>query len=51
MNTTHSTHSPFLATLVRNFFARLRQSPTVYPIRYYKKGRNFRRHYQSPLVK
>lgn len=51
MNKNHATHSPLLASVVRSFFARLRQSPTIYPIRYYKKGKSFRRHWQGPLVK
>ena len=51
MNKTHSTHSPLLAAIIRNFFARLRQSPTVYPIRYYKKGKSFRRQWHSSMVK
>ncbi|MGE5108008.1 MAG: hypothetical protein ACM3H8_10715 [Sphingobacteriales bacterium] len=51
MNKTHTAHSPMLASVIRNFFARLRQSPTIYPIRFYKKGKSFRRHWQGPLVK
>ncbi|MBI2729921.1 MAG: hypothetical protein HYX40_04075 [Sphingobacteriales bacterium] len=51
MNKFNSSHSPLLASIISNFFARLRQSPTIYPIRFYKKGKSFRRHWQGPLVK
>jgi hypothetical protein len=37
--------------IARNFMAKLRQNPDVYPIRYYKKGKQFRRKWQGPLVK
>lgn len=37
--------------LVRNFIGKLRQHPDIYPIRFYKKNRRFRRHWQGPLVK
>jgi hypothetical protein len=37
--------------VVRNLFGKLRQNPDVYPIRYYKKGKQFRRRWQSPAVK
>ncbi len=36
---------------VKNFFSKLRQNPDIYPIRYYKKSRRFRRHWQGPMVK
>jgi hypothetical protein len=36
---------------IKNFFDRLRQNPEVYPIKYYKKGKRFRRHWQAPLIK
>lgn len=36
---------------IKNFFSRLRQNPEVYPIRYYKKSKRFRRNWQAPLVK
>ena len=39
------------AQLVKNFIGKLRQNPDVYPIRYYKKGKQFRRKWQGPLVK
>ena len=32
-------------------FSKLRQNPDIYPIRYYKKNRRFRRHWHGPLVK
>jgi hypothetical protein len=37
--------------LFKNVMGKLRQHPDVYPIKYYKKGKQFRRHWQSPLVK
>jgi hypothetical protein len=40
-----------LLQVVRSFIGKLRQSPDVYPIRYYKKGKQFRRKWQAPLVK
>jgi hypothetical protein len=40
-----------LAGIVRNFIHKLRQSPDIYPIRYYKKNRRFRRHWQITAVK
>jgi len=40
-----------LLQVVRNFFDKIRQNPDVYPIRYYKKGKQFRRKWQGPLVK
>lgn len=40
-----------LLQVVRNFIGKLRQNPDVYPIRYYKKGKQFRRKWQAPLVK
>ncbi|MGC4101027.1 hypothetical protein [Ferruginibacter sp.] len=35
----------------KNIIGKLRQNPDVYPIRYYKKGKQFRRKWQTPLVK
>ena len=40
-----------LVQFVSNFIGKLRQNPDVYPIRYYKKGKQFRRKWQGPLVK
>lgn len=40
-----------LVQVVRNIIGRLRQNPDVYTIRYYKKGKQFRRKWQGPLVK
>ena len=37
--------------VVKNFISKLRQSPDIYPIRYYKKSRRFRRNWQGPIVK
>jgi len=36
---------------IKNFLGKLRQNPDVYPIKYYKKSKRFRRHWQGPLVK
>lgn len=44
-------HSNPLLQVVRSFIGKLRQSPDVYPIKYYKKGKQFRRKWQAPLVK
>ncbi|MGG9963901.1 hypothetical protein [Ferruginibacter sp. SUN106] len=46
----HLMTNPILQ-VVRNFIGKLRQNPDVYPIRYYKKGKQFRRKWQTPLVK
>lgn len=35
----------------RNFFRRLFQSPDTYTIRYYKKNKKFRRHWQESQIK
>jgi hypothetical protein len=40
-----------IVQVVKNFIGKLRQNPDVYPIRYYKKGKQFRRKWQTPLVK
>jgi hypothetical protein len=40
-----------LVQVVMNFLGKIRQNPDVYPIRYYKKGKQFRRKWQGPLVK
>jgi len=40
-----------LLQVVKNFIGKLRQNPDVYPIKYYKKGKQFRRKWQAPLVK
>lgn len=37
--------------VIKGWLNKLRQNPEVYPIRYYKKGRRFRRNWHSPLVK
>jgi|GEM_PF-1168227 len=44
-------HSPLLLQVVVDLFAKLRQNPAVYPIRFYKKNRRFRRNWQASLVK
>ena len=40
-----------LLQVVKYFVDKLRQNPDVYPIKYYKKGKQFRRKWQGPLVK
>ncbi len=40
-----------LLYLIRNMISKLKQNPDVYPIRYYKKSKRFRRNWQAPLVK
>lgn len=40
-----------LLQVVKSFLGKLRQNPDVYPIKYYKKGKQFRRKWQTPLVK
>jgi hypothetical protein len=35
--------------IARSFIGKLRQNPDVYPIRYYKKGKQFRRKWQGHL--
>ncbi len=40
-----------LLGVIRSVIGKLRQNPEVYPIRYYKKGKQFRRKWQGPLVK
>jgi hypothetical protein len=41
----------FFAQLINSIIGKLRQNPDVYPIRYYKKGKQFRRKWHKPLVK
>ena len=43
--------SPSIFKAVRNFIEKLRQSPDVYPIKYYKKSRRFKRNWQENIVK
>jgi hypothetical protein len=40
-----------IAGMVRNFINKMRQNPDIYPIRYYKKSRRFRRNWHTPIVK
>jgi hypothetical protein len=37
--------------VIKNFIGKIRQNPDVYPIRYYKKNRRFRRDFDGPAVK
>ncbi len=50
-NTKSQTNRNPVIQVIRNFVDRLRQHPDIYPIKYYKKGKQFRRNWQSPLVK
>jgi hypothetical protein len=36
---------------LKNFVGKLRQNPEIYPIRYYKKSRRFRRTWSGSTVK
>jgi hypothetical protein len=40
-----STHP--IVQAVKNFIGKLRQNPEIYPIRYYKKNRRFRRNWHG----
>jgi hypothetical protein len=40
-----------LAQAIRNFIGKIKQNPDIYPIRYYKKNRRFRRDLDGPAVK
>ncbi len=40
-----------LVQIIKSFMGKIRQNPDVYPIRYYKKGKQFRRKWQGPIVK
>ena len=51
MSTAKQTHRNPVVQIFKTFVDKLRQSPDVYPIKYYKKGKQFRRHWQTPLVK
>ena len=37
--------------VIKNFIAKLRQNPEIYPIRYYKKNRKFRSNFNGQAVK
>ena len=50
-NVKSKTSSNALLQTIRSFVGKLRQSPDIYPIKYYKKGKQFRRHWHSPLIK
>lgn len=43
--------SHIVVQVVKNFIARIRQNPEIYPIRYYKKNRKFRPHFKADTVK
>ena len=43
--------STLLVQVIRNFIGKIRQNPDIYPIRYYKKSRKFRRDLNGPAVK
>ena len=40
-----------IVQVIKSFIGKLRQNPDIYPIRYYKKNRRFRRHWHGPFVK
>jgi len=46
---TQSTH--ILIQVIKDFISKIRQNPDIYPIRYYKKNRRFRRDMNGPAVK
>jgi hypothetical protein len=46
---TQSTH--IVLQVIKNFISKIRQNPDIYPIRYYKKNRRFRRDIDGPAVK
>ena len=46
---TQSTH--VVLQVIKNFIGKIRQNPDIYPIRYYKKNRRFRRDIDGPAVK
>ncbi|MEI8058746.1 MAG: hypothetical protein WCG67_01210 [Ferruginibacter sp.] len=50
MKTQSSSINP-IVQMLNSFMSKLRQNPDVYPIRYYKKGKQFRRKWQGPFVK
>lgn len=43
--------SHVIVQAIRNFFDKIRQNPDVYPIRYYKKNRKYRKDFNGPAVK
>jgi hypothetical protein len=51
MNAVKTQSSNFLSQFVKTFIDKLRQNPDIYPIKYYKKGKQYRRKWQAPLVK
>ena len=40
-----------LLQVIRKFINKLYQNADIYPIRYYKKSRRFRRHWHEPIDK
>jgi hypothetical protein len=51
MNSVKTQSASVLTQFFKNVMDKLRQSPDVYPIKYYKKGKQYRRKWQAPLVK
>lgn len=52
MNSVKTQQSGNIITqLFKSVIDKLRQNPDVYPIKYYKKGKQYRRKWQAPLVK
>ena len=44
-------HTHPVIYVIKSWISKLRQNPDVYPIRYYKKGKRFRRNWHSSLEK
>lgn len=40
-------NSHILVQMIKDFIGKLRQNPDMYPIRYYKKGRRFRKDFSA----
>ena len=51
MNNSGTTHVHPLIHAFRALINKLRQNPEVYPIRYYKKGKNFRKGTKPDMYK
>ncbi len=49
-NSNHKFSNPLLQ-VIKKFIGKLNQHADVYPIRYYKKNRRFRRHDHQSMVK
>jgi hypothetical protein len=49
LSSSHNLHPVIHA--IKVLFSKLRQHPEVYPIKYYKKGRKYRRNWKTEIVK